>query len=413
MKWSLRSRLRQVLPSPVYVVIAILLIAGLEILWLVFDHLVGAGPACDKVLVIRDHTVITLLALYGMYRVFTFHPFGNSEYRAWLQQTPWQRGLPLPVGTVSPDWADLIVVTAVGSLLTDPRIPFEPDLVRPTLLSALQACILAHATVLSFFVWLTHPRWLAYIALFMLALTTQLGAWAPLAAPVALAIGWTASLYGLHRSWTSFPWDASVEWGAQIRRRWKTVRNQSSGLTEDDSSPDRIPVQELGWPFGAMSPWVPTVTVGTGERLLIATLAGWWMHAFLMQIPVERVVTALGAMILLYGTMILCIARILMYGGNHSSPLGLFGRLATFRWIIPAYDRIFLGPLLIAVVPLVLGVAGHQWMQVTPHILFPVVAVLTLWTFVLVGPSPVDWKLTAPVHVVPGRMNKRSFDQLS
>jgi hypothetical protein len=410
---SLRKSLRQVLPPSVYVILAAIALVGIETTWLIVERFGGYGPPGDNVLMVRDNIVVSLLAMYGIYRVVAFHPLGRPDYRDWLKRTPWTRGLPLPVGPVHPTWADVVVVGAVAALLADPRIPLDPEMRRPSVMGAILTCVLVHATSLTVFIWLTQPRRLAYVASFLLGLTLQLGAWAPLGALAALIAGWSVALVGLSRSWELFPWDETVDWGAGIKRRWQSAQTRSGGMVDDGLSPDRVPPSELGWPFGSLSPWVPPATIDTAERMLIAALLGWWMHAFLFQIHNYELLSGIGVLMVGYGTLFLAIARLGLNGGNHASPIGILGRLLTLRWIIPAYDQILVPPLSIVAMAAAMVLPGHFWLQIPLHTLVPLVTVCAIWCFILVGPSPTRWKLTAPARIVPGRLNKRNYDQLT
>jgi hypothetical protein len=147
--------------------------------------------------------------------------------------------------------------------------------------------------------------------------------------------------------------------------------------------------------------------------MLIAALLGWWMHAFLFQIHNYELLSGIGVLMVGYGTLFLAIARLGLNGGNHASPIGILGRLLTLRWIIPAYDQILVPPLSIVAMAAAMVLPGHFWLQIPLHTLVPLVTVCAIWCFILVGPSPTRWKLTAPARIVPGRLNKRNYDQLT
>lgn len=115
---------------------------------------------------------------------------------------------------------------------------------------------------------------------------------------------------------------------------------------------------------------------------------------------------------IVHGTLFLAIVRLGLTGGNHASPIGIVGRLLTLRWIIPAFDQILVPPLSIVAVLVLLGIAGHFWLQIPLHTLVPLVTVCTIWCFILVGPSPTRWKFTASARIIPGRLNKQNYDQL-
>jgi len=68
-----------------------------------------------------------------------------------------------------------------------------------------------------------------------------------------------------------------------------------------------------------------------------------------------------------------------------------------------------------AIVALVisLGLSGYFWLQIPLHTLISGVTVCATWSFIFVGPSPSRWELTASARIVPGRLIKRSYDQLT
>ncbi|MEZ6059682.1 MAG: hypothetical protein R3C19_04905 [Planctomycetaceae bacterium] len=413
MRIQIMSGMRQVFPPPVFALTAAVVLLSMEVTWAAISSIDGPGEAADSALLARDFGIVGLMLIYGMHRVLSFHPLFNSEYLKWLKNSPWKRGMPLPIGAVHPLWADAVVIGVLASLLTDSRTLFDPSLKRPDAISAILTCLLSHGTTVAIIVWLTRPRPPAWISLFLLAAGIQLSAWFPATAVPCLLAGWLVALAGLSSSWKLFPWDETTVWGSRIKTRWTSMKTRSGGTIDDQSSPEKLPPSELGWPFSSLSPWVPTRSISTGERMMTSAMAGWWLHAFLIHVRDESVLQGATIMLLIYGTMFLMAFRIALVGGNHASPINPLGRLLTLRWIIPGYDQIIVAPILVGVVPLVLMLAGRLWFPVPLHILTPVAAVLTLWTFLLVGPDPNNWKLTAPARVFAGKPNTKSFDQLT
>jgi len=191
------------------------------------------------------------------------------------------------------------------------------------------------------------------------------------------------------------------------------MQAQNSGIVAGDSSPDRVAPAELGWPFNALSPWTPRPSTPIKERLLIAALIGWWMHAFLFNIQNTEFVNGIGLMVSGYGGIILVIAKMGSYGGNHASPLNLAGRFWLLKWIIPGYDRVVVPLLVLIIVVPTVGLTGHFWLQVPGHTLIPLVTVAALWCFILTGPDPVNWKLTCPARITHGKLVAANYQQLT
>lgn len=407
------SQIRQVLPPSSALTLMMFAFGCLEISWIVFARSQGAQSVADRALIVRDHAIVVLMVAYAVFRVVAYHPLCRPDYMKWLKTTPWRRGLPLPLGPVSPAWPDVLIVGCAAALLSDPRQPFNPLVVRPSALSAVLACILTHAATTAFLVLLTRPRGPAYGSLFLLALALQLLKLQPLAAASALLAGWLIALAGLSRSWQYFPWDETIDIGLRLKGRWKSMQSQNAGLVDTQTSPDRVPPAELGWPFSALSPWVAPQSVSRGERLLGFALLGFWMRAIFVQIPDRNFVMGIGSLIVGYGTFMAAIVRLGLFGSHHTWPISFWGRVVTFRWVIRKYDRMLIPPVALIAVVVATGLCGHFLLHLPPATLFPVMTVAGLWSFTLIGPDPHEWKLTAPSRIVPGRLNRRNYDQLS
>ena len=409
---SWKSAIRQLLPPTVYIVLAVLAVAIVELIWWVSAAAVRNRMGLDPLLVIRDHLIVFLLTAYGVFRVAAFHPLFRNEYRGWLERTPWQPGIALPLGPVRLAWADLFIVGSVACLLEDPREITDPDLSRLSALAGLLAFLQAHSLALAVVLWLIRPRGLAYLAMFLAAVSVRLSVEFPIAAILALAGSSIVAHLGLTQSWHLFPWTESRDWVAQIQTGWKSMKMRAGNGPGDDISPDRVPPADLGWPFGVCSPYQPPEFLTIRDRLLVGLLAGFWCYA-VCSVVLDKLVFGLSAMLLLYGTIALMGLRAVGFGGSHASPMNFFGRLRTFRWIIPAYDKCVVGPLSIFAVAVVGGLTGFFGLQIPLRILTPLMVTLTIWTAALAGPTPRVWKLTAPARLVPGRLNKNTFEELS
>ena len=325
--------IRAILPRPEIVAVAVGILVILEGFWATARYLDPHGTSPLTCLAIRDTAVVVLLSAFGCFRVFAFHPLFNPEYRNWLNSSPWQKGKPLPLGPVYPGVADAVVVLGLALLLADPRIVTHEDFMRPNPVSAVAMFAIAHASAIAASVWMTQPRTLAYAAYFLLAAALRLGQiWSPLL-PLFLLAGWAVALKGLSESWSLFPWDETVDWGGRLKRRWKTMQSQGVGLLMEEMAPDRVAADELGWPFAALSPWTPTTVIGKRERLLIATLLSFWLHAVLYIFRKTMIDDGIALMFLGYVVFFMAIARLAEIGGHHASPLNLAGRFFLFSQI--------------------------------------------------------------------------------
>src|SRR4051812_44107270 len=98
------GRLRQLVPVPA--------------IWLFFFvFLVFEGPVLYTEwtvgllmpnLRVRPGTVLLyfMSAFYGLHRAFSFHPFYQSDYRKWLELSPWSVRKALPVAAIELTWED-------------------------------------------------------------------------------------------------------------------------------------------------------------------------------------------------------------------------------------------------------------------------------------------------------------------
>lgn len=88
-------------------------------------------------------------------------------------------------------------------------------------------------------------------------------------------------------------------------------------------------------------------------------------------------------------------------------PLNLWGRLAHFHWIIPRYDVMFVGPLLI----ISLGAAAfYAWgnLALPFKALAPIAIAVQVFVALTCPPSLADWQLTGEHRIVPAMINQAS-----
>ena len=405
------ANLRRVLPRPEIVVAAVLLLLLLEGTWLFADYLDPWGTGASTILAIRDSLVLAIAAGFAWHRVFAFHPLYNSEYRNWLSLTPWQKGKPLPLGPVYPVLGDLLVVGVLTLLLADPRLG-SARFPRPSPLTAAIIFATAHASAVAMTAWLTEPRKPAYAAFFLIAVGLRLSTiWAP-AFVVFLLAGWAVALHALSEGWKFFPWDETVNWGGRLKRQLKSSQHRG-GVLSEESAPDRVPAEELGWPFAVLSPSTPTIMIAKQERLLIAGLASFATHGFLTVTSHIEMVQAMASMVLGYVVFFMALSRLAPAGGYHASPLNLAGRFFRLKWIIPGYDTIFVCSLAMLATAVGSAMIGHLLLGLSTPVLIPIVFFLTVVVWIYIGPDATAWELTAPCRLHHGRLNKQTYDQLT
>jgi hypothetical protein len=108
------------------------------------------------------------------------------------------------------------------------------------------------------------------------------------------------------------------------------MNSQGVGLLGKETGPDRVPVSELGWPFATLSPWTPSTVIGKRERLLMAALLSFWLHAILSIFSQKELAQGGAATFLVFVVTFLAIGRLAMIGGNHAPPLNLAARSFCF-----------------------------------------------------------------------------------
>jgi hypothetical protein len=98
---------------------------------------------------------------------------------------------------------------------------------------------------------------------------------------------------------------------------------------------------------------------------------------------------------------LLVAGRLVTYLTGHKPPINFWGRLWTFRWIIPGHDKVFLGPLAAVLIGVLLPhvSVGHG---LAPEIALPASLSVALLACFCIGPSLLDWHLTGQHRLVPG-----------
>jgi hypothetical protein len=271
----------------------------------------------------RPGTVILLISCvnYALFRVFAFHPIFRKGYRTWLESTPWTYRKPLPLGPVELSWRDGLVL---GSLLLLSATLPEPNAMR-LLCTYLLANLLA--ILCSFF--LTRSSGFAYVTAFALGLAVLF--WhQPEICLAALAGVYLIAYEGLRRALASFPWQA---------RKLPGLNEDMSVLTLG------LDGEACGWPHDRlMGEIVDGQLISRIDVVLVCMLASWWATVLISLIhdPDGRLAISGGVFGLVM--FFLPFGRIARYTAGYSSPISFWGRIRTFRWIIPGYDQIFVAP---------------------------------------------------------------------
>jgi hypothetical protein len=308
--------------------------------------------------------------LVARYRVVAFHPFFRDDYLRWLKSTPWTVGKPLPVGPVELVPQDVV---AVGGLMLLSLVQPETESIE-----VLNAFLFAHQLGVVSTFWKTGVPGFGYVGLLLLGFVPRLweSPWVDLG---VLAATYLLVHEGLWRSLTRFPWATE---GYSSERNPALRQEQEFGPA-------------CGWPYDRLLRDVKMARwIGRCDALLISMLVGWWAFAL-----ADWISTRFEFMTVLLLAQILVTYRGGQFFRGYAPPISLGGRITTFRWIIPGYDRALLVfPLaLLAFITVMLVGAS---LGVEPHRCMPVVAGLVVFITLSTPPSLRNWRLTGRHRLV-------------
>jgi hypothetical protein len=324
-------------------------------------------------LVFRVPGIALACILYAVYRAKAFHPFYQGSYNAYLRASPWACGDELPFGPLTLVVQDAFVV----SLLILLPVLFG----SPPLLIGAAIFIVFHSVIHAFALWWIGHRFHAYAVCVVLPLFFLSGA-VPFvqyaSSLLLLLIVWR----GIQLSLASFPWDPY--------------------------SPERLRAMAkqrmVGWPFEVLSPERPKhhIHLGFADKMALSFLFGWCF--FLMSAPEalrnpsER--SGVALMTIMY-CICMSLTMAIYYTAFCRPPISVAGRIATRRLIIPAYDKIFVAPLLIAALAL-FGPAFLHLFFSGPQavVIYPLICSLSLLLAFFGGPPLEEWFLTGNHRLV-------------
>jgi hypothetical protein len=330
----------------------------------------------------RDAAIGLAAAAIGVLRVTSKHPLFQPIYCGWLSLTPWNRTKPLPLGPIALVPQDFLFVCLLMLLVA--YRPLAPVLTVPGLFLAAYLATLALALAL------TGERWVTFAMVFGLGLAVRLATWSPGAALACLVSIYLVGWLGVWRSLADFPWRNA----AGVTPTVKSLLNQ----------PDRLDWQRdigfteinMTWPFNRLHYKLTARSIGPVDAVAIALLVGWWAYAlfapFLETEPIGWLFYA--------GLVGMCVGgRLIVYLAGHAPPISEWGRLWTLRWIIPAYDCVFVVPIVTffvgALLPLGLRLVGSP-----AGVTIGLAASAVLLIAFLGPPRLRRWQLTAPARLV-------------
>jgi hypothetical protein len=364
------GRLRQIAPGSMFLILGCLFLM-FEGPVLYLEWRTGARAANINVRPGRVLLYVTS-GFYGIYRAVALHPFYLEDYRKWLELTPWTIRKSLPLGPIELVWEDTIVL-GVFLLI---------GLTQPEPLSVRMLCVflIFHSLLLMATFWTTGVGTIGYLTAFGLGLAVRF--W-----PVPwLCFAIASSVYllvyeGLWQSLARFPWN--VDWTWTSFRDTRLFAERTLGIS-------------CGWPYDRFLREIKSAEryhLDRTDAILLSLLIGWWTFCLesLITQPANRF--GLPAMVPGVGLSVLASSRLAIYVSGYGSPIGLWGRVRTMRWIIPGYDQLFVGPLLTLLsVPAVLFPSRAA--AVPLEIALPMCISAATLTALLSPPGLKVWRLT-------------------
>lgn len=313
--------------------ITILLCTVYLITYLMDFWCINLGISVPKeVGIIRMPFLVLASALYGYYRVRSFHPFYSRKYREWLCLTPWSIEKPLPRGPVHLIWADLITLVPLTILAYSnfSIVAFVPFIV-----------FLSVYLVMICITFVPNKASLVVLCLFLVPFTFY-----PFAnryfAVLVLILLYIICWVGLHQFLSGFPWNTRY-WKAEPV---KELREQA------------IRQHLIGWPFEYLNVY-GTYEISILGAFILSLLLTWWLHVTKWIFIDSRLVTFFFLFVLN-----VAIFRTVTYGGIHRPPISLLGRIFTGRLIIPGYDKIYVAPICILLAGVAFPLVFSKWVIV-------------------------------------------------
>lgn len=362
---------RAVQPPGWWVVAFLVLYACTEGPVLYFERQIGRPID----LAFRPGRVWLVIGAAGLafYRVAAFHPFFRRDYLRWLRSTPWTVDRPLPVGPVELVPQDAIGVGALMLL----------GLIQPqtSSIELLDVFLFAHCLALITTFWKTGVPGFGYVSALLLGFVPRLweDPWLDLGVLTAIYLLVHEALW---RSLARFPWATE---GYSSEQDAAARQEERFGLP-------------CGWPYDRFLRDVNMATgIGRTDALLISMLVGWWVYALEDWAPAA----VQPQVIMLVMFQFVLMGRGMRYFQGYSPPISLSGRIATFQWIIPGYDRALVAfALAIAALPVVTAI----WIVLggwPPRRCVSVLAAVTVLIMLATPPTLRNWRLTGRHRLVP------------
>jgi hypothetical protein len=191
---------------------------------------------------------------------------------------------------------------------------------------------------------------------------------------------------GLWRALHNFPWQGESFW------RELGFINVPESAAIDPS---------CGWSFDRFHRDVRLAKgINRIDALLCCMLGSWWIFCACSLITDRRERVAMIVAFSLLAFVFAPFGRLLRYLPGYQAPISFVGRVWTFRWIIPGYDQVFVGPICsLAGGWLVLFCLNYQ--SVPIDVSFPVAAGVAVFISVVCPPRLRRWRLIGQHRMGP------------
>lgn len=387
MKWvkAFRMWIRVVLPFEWAVLVWVgmqTLLYGVVAVGLLTGNSQLTADLWDSVSVVSGMTA----GMYGVFRTWYFHPIENLAYGEWLQKTPWSLIDPLPLGPLNFVWQDAVILFAMGLLSPTP--------------------IVTLGVVLTFFV----GGYCVSQAIFASFRREPVGAYGFF---ILLGVG----IIGMMRLEVIVPIAIAMCIVAHISNRLLLHRFHEIDLAESTVTQAMssllfvLAPPDEGWPAGFLCRDGKKKIVTQIHAIGIALIASWLTYAMMWHFPIdpdnawERTVSCAVGL-----SIYVILPRLYLYCWNYRPPMSILGRIATGKWFILGYDKVFV----FAIVILAGWFAGYQLAQMGYDVRFSLALAtgLVVWGTLGVGPALREWSMTGDHRIVPGLRKKKMFETL-
>lgn len=324
--------------------------------------------------------ILALALAIPCVRAISFHPIFQSNYREWLEATPWRRGLPLPLGSIHPSVGELWCYGVLLAIALALR-PYS-GLTVSQVFAAVLFPFMGMAGLWTLANTRTGERGLAAVALAIPPIAVTL-IHVPRIAWVLLIACPIVAYVGVYRSLALFPW--------LVKSPSRSPRIDTSNTAIGAKSNRITDHLYLSWPFTALKfepeEWVQTPAVAAIE----AALLGGWVYALSFVLthlnPPEEAWTFSGLLFVIgLPTGFVALARMNPYKRVICERLCFGWRLGMGQWLVLPHDLVLLVPLAALTLAQLVGLALHYQAGIIPPIATGIGVAVGVFILRAVGP---------------------------